>query len=195
MSRGIVFPFGTLEITIPAGRRVAVSSEGPVQISQRLSFPNMPDVVQEIVRIQRGRHATAVFVNATPVIINAGAAQVDYEIGTAAVVKPSVVQSTPAVLNATGPLTAAMIMAGLITSTTAAVTDGTLPTGTLMDEASGFEVDDVQDWAVINTGPSAFNVLVAAGHTLVGSGAVVAGTAGRFRTRKTAVTTFVTYRV
>jgi hypothetical protein len=51
------------------------------------------------------------------------------------------------------------------------------------------------NWSVINTGPSAATLLVGASHTIIGSAVVAAGTSGRFTSRRTAATTWVTYRV
>ena len=98
-------------------------------------------------------------------------------------------------LNATGTLTAAMILAGIVTSTTAAGVTATLDTGTVLDAASEFAIGDSFDWSAINTGGNAFTVTASSGHTVVGAGAVAGGTSGLFRTRKTAANTFVTYRI
>jgi hypothetical protein len=106
-------------------------------------------------------------------------------------------QGAPAAVNATATLTIADIQAGLITSTTAAAVDMTLPTGTDMD--GGFTAGTFTDmaimWSVINTGSNAATLLAGADHTIVGAAAVAAGTSGRFTSRRTAATTWVSYRV
>ena len=105
-------------------------------------------------------------------------------------------QPAPAAVNATATLTAANLKAGIITSTSAAATDMTLPTGT--DTQAGFSstYDNFTfEWSVINTGPSLVRVLAATAHTIVGSGSVATGTSGRFASRRTAANTFVTYRL
>lgn len=123
---------------------------------------------------------------------NNGSGQVLSSTGTGAVIRP---QGAPGALNATGALTAALILGGLVTSTTASAVTATLPTGAVMDAAVQIEIDDAIEWSAINTGSNAFTVTAAAsGHTVVGEGAVAAGTSGRFLTRKTAANTFVTYR-
>lgn len=105
-------------------------------------------------------------------------------------------QGAPGTLNATGTLTKALIEGGIVTSTTAAGVTATLDTGAVMDTGSDLGVGDSFDWSAINTGANAFTVTAAAsGHTVVGAGAVAAGTSGLFRTRKTAAETFVTYRI
>jgi hypothetical protein len=105
-------------------------------------------------------------------------------------------QPAPAAVNATATLTIANLKAGIITSTSAAATDMTLPTGT--DTQAGFSgtYDNFTfEWSVINTGPSLVRVLAGTAHTVVGSGSVATGTSGRFASRRTATNTFVTYRL
>jgi hypothetical protein len=105
-------------------------------------------------------------------------------------------QPAPAAVNATATLTVANLKTGIITSTSAAATDMTLPTGT--DTQAGFvgTYDNFTfEWSVINTGPSLVRVLAGTAHTIVGSGSVATGTSGRFASRRTAANTFVTYRL
>lgn len=106
------------------------------------------------------------------------------------------IQGTPATQNATGTLTADQLLTGIITSTTAAAVAATLPTGTLLDAAAGIAVDEAFDWSVINTGgANALTVGAGTGHTVVGNMVVALSSSGRFRSRKTAANTFVTYRL
>ena len=105
------------------------------------------------------------------------------------------IQAAPATLDATGTLTAAQLLNGLITSTSAAAVSGTLPTGTLLDAAAVIGINEAFEWVVINTGPNTFTILVGAAHTIVGNAAVATLTSGRFRSVKTAANTFITYRV
>lgn len=107
-------------------------------------------------------------------------------------------QPAPAAVNATATLTVANLKAGIITSTSAAATDMTLPTGT--DTEGGFAANSLYnnftfEWSVINTGPSLVRVLAGTAHTIVGSGSVATGTSGRFASRRTAANTFVSYRL
>jgi hypothetical protein len=107
-----------------------------------------------------------------------------------------VVQPAPGTQDATGTLTAAQLLGGIITSSTAAAVSGTLPTGTLLDAAAGLEIGEAIEWVVINTGATnAFTIIAATGHTIVGSAIVALSSSGRFRSRKTAANTIVTYRV
>lgn len=137
---------------------------------------------------------------AAEVRIEAGGAEVYYNWGAA----PAVLdrrglrgQGAPTALNATGALTAAAILSGIVTSTTASAVAGTVPTGTVMDAALEMAIGESFDWSVIVTGDTnAFTVTAAAsGHTLVGTGVVAAESSGLFRTRKTAAATYITYQV
>ena len=144
-----------------------------------------------------GSNTTSAFTNATLVTITAGASPVYYNTGTGPVIydRPGF-QPTPGVLNVTGALTGALIMGGIVTSSTAAAVAGTLDTGTILDALGVFAIGDEFDWSVINTGgANAFTVTAATGHTIVGAAVVALSTSGRFRTVKTAANTFVTYRL
>lgn len=106
-------------------------------------------------------------------------------------------QPAPAAVDVTATLTVANLTAKIITSTTAAAVTMTLPTGTLMDGGfSGLYTNMAFEWTVINTGgTNAVTVQAGASHTLVGSGTVAANGSGRFVSRRTAATTWVTYRL
>lgn len=109
-----------------------------------------------------------------------------------------VIQGAPGALDATGTLTAALLATNVVTSSTAAAVTATVDTGTAMDTAlSGVvAIGEAIDWSAINTGDTnAFTVTAASGHTLVGAGAVAASSSGRFRSRRTATATWVTYRL
>lgn len=109
-------------------------------------------------------------------------------------------QGTPAAYTGDGTLTVAELIGRLITATKATAVALTLPTGTLTDAGlfgGSAVVGDAFDWEIINLGSSTGAVTLGAGtaHTIVGNAVVAISTTGRFRTRKTAANTFVTYRV
>lgn len=105
-------------------------------------------------------------------------------------------QVAPAAVNTTANLTIANIQGGIITTTTAAAVDMTLPTGAATEAGFAVNANNLTfEWSVINTGSNAATVLANTDHTLVGAGAVAAGTSGRFATRRTAANTYVTYRL
>lgn len=195
MSSFVIPPLGTLSVAVAAAAKVAAFSTGQFQVDQVVGFPNEPPSNQNLFN-GTGATLSAAFTLAGTAIISAGATPVLVSVGTdAAIIERLNFQGTPGVLNATGPLTAAMILAGIVTSTTGAAVAGTLPTGTVLDLASTFAIGDSFDWSVLATGANAFTVTAAAGHTIEGTAVVATVTSGRFRTRKTAANTFVTSRL
>lgn len=106
-------------------------------------------------------------------------------------------QPAPAAVNTTATLTVANLTAKIITSTTAAAVTMTLPTGTDMDAGfSGLYTNMAFEWYVINTGgTNAVTVAANTAHTIVGSGTVSANNSGKFLSRRTAATTWVTYHL
>lgn len=200
MSSNVVYLQGGLEvdITIPAGESIAVYTKDVAQVFRILGYPNVPSTKSLVGTVTGGLTVFGPYTSGATIRINAGASKVLYQVGTAPVItelKGLRLQETPGVLNATGTLTAAMILAGIVTSTTAAAVAATLDTGTVLDAASEFAIGDSFDWSVINTGGNAFTVTASANHTIVGVAAVATVTSGLFRTRKTAANTFVTYRI
>jgi len=194
----IVFPNGKVRIAIAATESVAVYTQDQATVSRELGYPQHPASLSVLGVINGGQTVFGPYASGATIIIEAGAAPVYYETGVNPVVQSFIAlnagsQPTPGVLNATGALTAAMMLAGIVTSTTAAAVAGTVPTGTVMEAASEFNINDSFDWTVITTGANAFTVTAAANHTLVGNMVVAAGKAGMFRTVKTALNTFVTY--
>jgi hypothetical protein len=195
MSSVTVPPFGTLSVAVAASAKVAAYSVGPYTVDQVVGFPNEPPSNQNLFN-GLGASLSAAFTLAGTAVINAGAYPVLVNVGIAANVfeRPNF-QPTPGTLNATGALTALLILGGIVTSTTGAAVAATLDTGTVMDTSATFAIGDSFDWSVINTGANTFTVTAAAGHTIVGVAAVATVTTGRFRTQKTAANTFVTYRL
>jgi hypothetical protein len=199
MSYNVIFAQGTATVTVPAGEKIAVQAYSPASVFQEVGYPNFPESQDLLTVVENTTYVSAAFTNATSVTIQAGASGATYAVGTDPVVSDDgkfQLQGTPGVLNATGALTAAMILSGIVTSTTAAAVAGTLPTGAVLDAASEFAIGDSFDWSVIATGANAFTVTAAAtGHTIVGTAAVATVTSGAWRTRKTAAETFVSYRI
>jgi hypothetical protein len=189
-------PFGTATVAVAASAKVAAYSAGQYQVDQVVGFPNEPPANQNLFN-STGAFTSAAFTLAGQAVVNAGASPVLVNVGASASVyeRLDVTQPTPGVLNATGALTAALILAGIVTSTTGAAVAATLDTGTVMDAALTMAIGDSFDWSVINTGANTFTVTAAAGHTIVGVAAVATVTSARFITTKTAANTFITYRV
>lgn len=115
-------------------------------------------------------------------------------------------QDAPAAKTVTAGITAAELVAGLITSTGAsAPSNHQLPTGAQLDALLQFAVNDSFDFRLINTGTGASDDAVLTtntGLTLVGNmtvGAVVDATVndgvGVFRARRTGANAYTVYRV
>ena len=198
MSYNVIFTQGTATFTVPAGEKVAVEAYSPASVFQEVGYPNFPETQDLLQVVENTTYVSAAFTNATSVTIQAGASGALYAVGTEPVVSSTgkfQLQGTPGVLNATGALTSAMILAGIVTSSTAAAVVATLPTGTVLDAASEFAIGDSFDWSVINTGPDSFTVTAATDHTIVGVAAVATLTSVMWRSRKTAANVFVSYRI
>lgn len=193
-----VYPNGNVEVTIPATESIAVYTEGVATVYRSIGYPNLPDSNSLLGEVNNEETVFGAYASGATIIINAGASEVYYEVGVAPRAQVIIGRQLPVTataLNATGAVTAAMILGGIVTSTTAAAVAGTVPTGTVMDAASEFVIGVPVFWSVIATGANAFTVTAAADHTLVGTAVVATVTSGRFATVKTAANTFVTYRV
>lgn len=107
-------------------------------------------------------------------------------------------QPVPTAVNATATLTIVQLLTEIITATGTVANSMTLPTGTLMDAGFAALFTNMSfDWSIINTGSSlgAITVLAGTAHTIVGSTTVAIATSARFRSVRTGVTTWVTYRL
>lgn len=109
-------------------------------------------------------------------------------------------QAAPVAQNSTATLTIATLLGGLVTATSATAVSLTLPTGTLSDAgilAGALANDRAFEWVLVNLGSSsgAVTLLAGTGHTIVGNAVTAISTSSRWRTRKTAGNTFVTYRI
>jgi hypothetical protein len=104
-------------------------------------------------------------------------------------------QPAPATYAAATTLTIADLKTAIITYTGAAATL-TLPTGTLAEGGfSSIYTNMTFEWSVINTGSGTCTIGAGTGHTIVGGATIAAGASGRFASRRTAASTFVSYRL
>lgn len=194
-----VFPYGVLEVTIPASAKLSAFSKSSAKIYKKALYPNQaPSTTLFKVLAADEKYASAAVSAATTFVIEAGASEVLVNYGTdATVVERRAYQDQPApvALNATGALTAAAVASGIVTSTTAAAVTGTLPTGTVLDAAFNMDIGESIDFSVIATGANAFTVAVDTGVTAVGTLVVATVTSGLFRLRKTAAETYIIYRL
>ena len=198
MASSVVARGGNATVTVPAAGSIAVFTQGQAQVYQIVGYPNHPDTKNLLGTVVAGQTVFGAYASGAQIVIESQYGEALYEVG----VSPSCVeqldyqlQPDPVALNATGAVTAAAILSGIVTSTTAAAVAGTIPTGATFDAATGMAINDSVSWSVINTGPNTFTVTAASGHTIVGAAAVATATSGHFRTRKTAASTYITYRM
>jgi hypothetical protein len=190
---------GTVTIVINAADKLAVFSKEKVKVYQLKTFTHQPDSFVLLVDIAaETEYVSSVFAAETTVRIESGTQEALYQTGTGPVIierRGLRGQGAPGALDTTGALTAAMMLAGIVTSAAATVA-GTIPTGAVLDAAIEMEIGESFDWSLIKLGANDFTVTAAAsGHTLVGVAVVSTVTTGVFRTQKTAAATYITYRV
>jgi hypothetical protein len=197
----IIYTQGTAIVSLAANQGIAVYTRGQAQVYSVVGYPNYPESESLLGVVINGQTVFAASSSARTIRIDAGSAEVLYNVGATPLVAElsgySVIGSATA-LNATGTITSAMIVGGIITSTTAAgAVTATLPTGAVLDAALNLPIGASFVWSAVNTGgANAFTVASAAsGNALTGAGAVAHSTSGSFRTIKTAASTYATYRI
>jgi hypothetical protein len=207
-------PNGNVSVTLTATQKVAVYSQGLANVYRTSGFVNYPAQTTLLGTVINGQTVFGTYTGGAVITIEAaGGLPVFYEVGTDPIVKQgrvaNGVQVTPSAETVAVTLTAAELLTGLVTGTHAAgATQAyTLPTGTLLDAAGTFLVDEYFDWTLINLSAAAadtITITAGADHTVVGtmicqsahsSTGLVHGNALRLRTRKTAANTFVSYRI
>ena len=201
----IVAPNGRSTVIIPANESIAVFTQGQAQVSRTIGFPNYPDVTTLLGTVTNGQTVFGPYASGAVIVVESvSAIPVLWEIGTAPQVQQqrlnAQVQGAPVNIADGGSMAFAAgdMLAGIVTATPTAGRNVQLPTGASLELATEFLVNDSIDWTLITLAAFALTVTNAtSGNTLVGSGATAAtsGSAARFRTRKTAADTFITYRV
>jgi hypothetical protein len=205
---------GRVSVTLTATQKLAVASQGLVNVYRTSGFANYPDQTSLLGTVINGQTVFGTYTGGATLIIDAsGGLPTFYEVGTDPIVKQgriaNGVQVTPTAETTAVTLTAAELLTGLVTGTHAAgATQAyTLPTGTLLDAAGTFLVDEYFDWTLINLSAAAadtITITAGADHTVVGTmicqsahatTGAIHGNALRLRTRKTAANTFVSYRL
>lgn len=200
MSDSYIASQGTAEVSIPANESIALASITETQVFKVVGFPNYPEQ-NDLESTFTGYKVLGPYTAATTLIIEAGAAEVTYQIGVAPVVSGVAYQGAPTSQNTTATLSTAQVMSGLVTSThaTGATITLTLPNGADMDLASQFDVNEYFDWVVINNASGAGDTVTianaASGNNVSGPAVIAISTSAIMRTRKTAADTFVTYRI
>lgn len=202
---------GRATVTIPASSKLALFSYDDCQVYLVAGYPNVPPNETLSFSVTGGiRKITTAYSAETVVKIQAGNSPVLYEVGTSPEVDNlPISQPTPTAKTTAATLTIAELLTKILTGThTAGATAAyTLPTGTLTDAGVSMSVDDAFDWSLINLSAAAVDTItLTAGtdHSIVGNPIVqsahastggIYGNSARWRTRKTAANTFVTYRI
>jgi hypothetical protein len=209
MSRSI-HPNGLVRIIVNAGDRIAVYSRQTVKVYEIVGRPNRAEKLDLIQLVPANtEYRSAIFANGATLGIEAGVAEVLYALGTGAVITENIrrrAQPAPTAMTTDAAITTAGLLSGMIIGTHAvgATQTYTLPTGALMDAAFEIDIGESIDWSIINESAAALDTITiaaaASGHTIVGAVIVVSANGvpantAVYRTRKTAVDTFVTYRI
>lgn len=200
----VLAPNGRATVTVPAAESIAVYTQGQVIVSRTLGFPNYPDQTTPLGTVTNGQTVFGSYASGATIVLESNSAvPVFYEVGVSPQVQQgrlnAQVQAAPANIADGGSmlLTAADILSGIVTATPTTGRNVQLPTGANMDLGSEFAIGDSIDWSLITLAAFALTITVNTTMTIVGAAATAAtsGSAARFRTRKTAADTFVTYRL
>ena len=202
MSYNIVFNQGTATVSVPAGEKIVVQSYSPTSVFQEVGYPNFPETNDLLSVVENTTYTSAAFSAATTVIIQAGASGANYAVGVAPVISDDgnwQLQGAPADIADGGSMiaTAANILTGIVTSTITQARSLQLPTGANLDLATEWAIGEAFDCTFMTLGAFALTITVNTGVTIVGNptSAATAGSAVRFRLRKTAADTFIAYRL
>ena len=202
MSYNIVFTQGTATVSVPAGEKIVVQSYSPTSVFQEVGYPNFPETNDLLSVVENTTYTSAAFTNATTVIIQAGASGASYAVGVAPVISDDgnwQLQGAPADIADGGSMiaTAANVLTGIVTSTITQARSLQLPTGANLDLATEWAIGESFDCTFMTLGAFVMTITVNTGVTIVGSAvtAATAGSAARFRLRKTAADTFIAYRI
>jgi len=200
MSNSIAYAQGSVQVTLTAGQSIALYSLAQAQVFELVGFPNYP-VQEDLEATFTGYELLGPYANGATLVLSPGSSDVLYSVGVAPVVTGVAYQGAPTTQNTAGTLTGAQVMSGLITCTqaTGATIAVLLPDGATMEDASQFGVDEYFDWVLINNSVAGTDTVTitnaASNNNISGPAVVAASTSAIFRTRKTAVDTFVTYRI
>ena len=202
MSYNIIAPQGTATVTLTAGQKIVVKTAGETLVSQTVGYPNYPEQNDVLTTVVNGTYTSSAFANGGTVIIQSGAFETLYDVGTDPVIGDNgnwQPQGAPVNVTDGGSMvfTAAGLLSGIVTATPTQARNVQLPLGTALDAATTLAVGDSFDWTLITLAAFALTITVNTGMTIVGAAATAgtSGAAARFRTRKTAAGTFVTYRL
>lgn len=212
-----VGPNGTVTVDVPASQYINVWARGsgqPAKLYENTGGPANNEPNRYVLSATNGGLITnqevtfGPYTTTTTVQVRNGPGYCRYSVGALAAIVPVVLpepivaetQQAPVTKTTTATALTTDLMAKIVswTQSSGATETYTLPTGTLADAAAGLSIDQCFDWVLINlssTGGSTVTVAAGTGHTIVGNALVAISASGRFRTRKTAANTFITYRI
>lgn len=215
-----IYSNGSATVAIPAGQYINVFCAGSAKVYALAGYPNLPQqwVLETNGAVDGEEVSFGPYTYATQVRIDTSVEPALYSVGSRDVAIP-VIRSNPAA-NARAQfapiakttavaLTGPELMTGIVTATHSegSTVAYTLPTGTLMDTASGLSINEGFEWTLINLSAAAADTITltaSSGHTIVGIAVVQSahastgylyGASAKFFTRKTAANTFITYRL
>jgi len=200
----ILAPNGRATVTVPATESIAVYTQGQVIVSRTLGFPNYPDQTTPLGTVTNGQTVFGSYASGATIVLESNSAvPVFWEVGVTPQVQQgrlnAQVQGAPVNIADGGSMAfgSGDLLAGIVTATPTTGRSIQLPTGASLDLASEFAIGDSIDWSLITLAAFALTITVNTNHTIVGAAATAGttGAAARFRTRKTAADTFVTYRL
>ena len=200
----VLAPNGRATVTVPAGESIAVYTQGQVIVSRTLGFPNYPDQTTPLATVTNGQTVFGSYSSGATIVLESNSAvPVFWEVGVTPQVQQgrlnSQAQGAPVNITDGGSMAfgSGDLLAGIVTATPTTGRSIQLPTGASLDLATEFAIGDSIDWSLITLAAFALTITVNTNHTIVGAAATAgtSGAAARFRTRKTAADTFVTYRL
>lgn len=189
----IVMATSSERILILSGQSITVFTQGSANVSQ-----DVGGVITLLGTVTSSQQMFGPFGAGTTIVIDTSSMSAFYAFGTSPIIREMIgnrIQRNPIAINAAGAIPASALANGLISSNSLLGITCTLPTGISMESVTDFRIDDSFDWSVMAVGLFGFTVGASTGHTIVGAATVGSGTSGEFRTRKTAINTFVTYRI
>lgn len=216
MATQVVYPFGaSADIVVPVGSKIAVGvyDRGVAQVYYKSTAANAAPNYSFQQEVNDGEVVLGTFSATQIVRLEAGPQPVFYEVAVAPVVQRllssgvSPIQGAPTAKTVSATLTAAEVLAGIITVNQGAGAASALqlPTAAAMDTAlTGFSAGDSFDISLINISTVAAedaSLTTNTGWTLVGNMDVASNaaatdkSAGRFRLRKTGAAAWTIYRL
>jgi hypothetical protein len=193
---------GTATVTLTAGQKITVQTQGEAQVFQQVGFPNYPTQYDALQTVVNTTYTSAAFASGATIVVNAGGLPVFYEVGTDPVVgnngnwQP---QGAPVNIADGGSMvaTAAALLSSIVTATPTTGRNVQLPSVADLNAATTLAVGDSFDWSIITLAAFALTMTANGSHTIVGAAATAgtAGAAARFRTRKDSATSFISYRI